>query len=280
MSRAWRAALTGASILIVASWAGELRAQRPASCGQRVTELRRELGASGEGADVSILTWQLPEAAGGAVIRERAPVANIRLAFPVVLDLENLGVQGPDAGDVLARRVRRGRPLYLAVDPRYSARSLVALLRPLAGRVSELRLVVTEGGTVNRDPERIRRTVAELNAAMGGCAQARQAFARAATVPAPSRPDMLRRRLPAAVQQCRCEGVDVERLASLVREIFDEGPDYRYFRIALGDADDEGVRPIDATTSTADLARMAAAAPGEVLRVALPSESEASRRAP
>ncbi len=229
-----------------------------AACRQQTDRLRERLGPPVAAPELVIRETAVPELDAGAPLTGSGAVINVyRSDFPVVLDSDNTQADGAAAGALVARRVPRDRALYIAAHRDVPLSRLFAILGPLEGR-GPLHLIVRRPPAEParaHDPASMAR---QISTTLAGCREGMAVLRRLSGQLPVRRANLLRDELPAALEQCNCERVDIEQLASLLEQVLEDEPELRAlsFTVTRGTAI---VLPPNATVG--DLARAAASAP-------------------
>jgi len=264
-------------------------------CAARV-EAMRTLFAHGPGEPVFVDTsgLQLPVAAGGAVLEDGIPMTveaggGFRFDNQVFATVAEVMVPLTEEYDK-ARQLGEnlGKPwqprLMVVADQRAPASAILELAAALP---SATRIVVVAelAGDVPPTPPPQPAAVAEalkvpadqrsyalaelITKAIGGCEPLRGAFAAVADTTADQRSQVLLAGLPGALEQCGCDGVDVETLISAVWSMAGKTePAQRQHALALVQDPAAEQVALAATASAADLVRLAVTRAGKPFRVA------------
>ena len=229
-----------------------------AACRQQTDRLRERLGPPVAAPELVIRETAVPELDAGAPLTGSGAVINVyRSDFPVVLDSENTQADGAAAGAIVARRVPRDRAIYVAAHRDVPLRRLFAILGPLEGR-GPLHLIVRRPPAQPpraHDPAAMAR---QISRTLAGCREGMAVLERLSGQLPLRRASLLRVELPAALERCNCERVDVDQLASLLEQVLEDELELRAlsFTVTRGTAI---ALPPNATVG--DLARAAASAP-------------------
>ncbi len=266
-----------------------------AECAAKV-EAMRTLFAHGAGEPVYFDTrgLQLPVSAGGEAIEDGIPMfvdagGGFKFnneAFATVAEVMVPLTEEYEKAEQLGANI--GKPwqprLLLVADQRAPASAILELAAALPA-ATRILLIADLAGDVPPTPPPQPAAVAEvlkvsadqrsyalaelIKKAIGGCEPLHGAFAAVADTTADQRSQVLLAGLPGALEQCGCDGVDVETLISAVWSMAGKTePVQRQHLLAL--VQDPAAERVElaATANAADLVRLAATRAGRPFRVA------------
>jgi hypothetical protein len=223
------------------------------ACGERVaamragfagmTKLRRtidlpdgmQLPASDHGTAMGDATFLLFVRADGTFVLDGEPVATVEaVTRPLLAELARLNEEWEPAPPIAPQATSKfALVIFLALDARAPLTPVVALVEALPKETNFWQVVdladapegpagpawVDETLAAIRTlppPERSMEVARAIERAIGGCASLQDDFDLIATGDPEQRGVLLAHTLPLSVERCRCEGVDVEGLTTIV----------------------------------------------------------------
>jgi len=184
-----------------------------ADCAEKARQLKARLAALKPAPPLLLPTAfasEAPRTALGQPVREAGSVVGFS-GTTFSLD----GVLRTQEQLRAALKKSRPRFLYLAAGSALPARSLSEVAALAAG--AELRLLVMPA----QDPKDVARLYEDLAAASNSCRPLRNALAESDRVLPERKWMVMRERVPQAVLECRCEGVEPDKLAAVLAKLSD-----------------------------------------------------------